>query len=56
MTDQKESIQDWPIWVDMSKRIISFQEVEGFKKLIFPTREEMLQFAIDRSSIGFSIQ
>ena len=56
MNIQNENVQEWAIWVDMSKRIISFQEVEGFNKLIFPTREEMLQFAIDRSSVGFSIQ
>jgi hypothetical protein len=56
MTDQKESIQEWPIWVDWYNRIISFQEVKGFEKLVYPTRDEMFQFAIDKSMSGFSIQ
>lgn len=44
------------IWVDWENRVISFSEESGFEKLMFPTHEEKLKFAIDRGNEDFGIQ
>lgn len=46
----------WSIWVDWEKRIISFRKAEGFEALRFANREEMLTFAVEKSTAGFGIQ
>ena len=56
MITEKENIDEWAIWVDWDKRVFSFQEAEGFDKIVDPTHDEMLRFAIDKSMSGFAIQ
>ena len=56
MVTEKENIDEWAIWVDWDKRVFSFQEAEGFDKIVYPTHDEMFRFAIDKSMSGFAIQ
>ena len=56
MITEKENIDEWAIWVDWDKRVFSFQEAEGFDKIVYPTHDEMFRFAIDKSMSGFAIQ
>lgn len=56
MITEKENIDEWPIWVHWEKQVISFQEADGFAKLVYPTHDEMFRFAIDKSMSGFAIQ
>ena len=44
------------VWVNWERRVISFTKEHGFEELVFPTHEEMLQFAIERGNEGFGIQ
>ena len=46
----------YSIWVNWEKRIISFDEAEGFQELQYKTHEEMFRFAIERGNEGFGIQ
>ena len=46
----------WSVWVDWSRRIVSFREVPGFERLDYPTHDEMFQFAIEKTMNGFAIQ
>ena len=56
MNREEEKKDSWPIWVDWNRRIVSFQEAEGFEKLVYPTHDEMFQFAIEKTMNGFAIQ
>lgn len=56
MKNERKEARPWLIWVDWEKRVISFQEAAGFEKLEYPSREEMLAFAIEKGSSGFAIQ
>lgn len=56
MAAEKEERKVFPIWVDWESRIVSFQKVDGFEKLEYPTHDEMFQFAIEKSMTGFAIQ
>lgn len=56
MIDEKETNEEWSIWVDWEKRIISFREAAGFDKLVFPTHDEMFRFAVDKTMSGFAMQ
>lgn len=56
MDEREEKRQEWPVWVNWERKIISFQEAAGFEKLVYPTHDEMFRFAIDKSMSGFSIQ
>ena len=56
MEREVENKDCWPIWVDWSRRIVSFQEAAGFEKLEYPTHDELFQFAIEKSMAGFAIQ
>lgn len=45
-----------PIWIDWENRIISFQHVDGYERLVYPTHDEMLAFAVERSMAGYAIR
>ena len=54
---EKEEDEDiYLLWVDWSRRIISFHEAEGFQRLAYDTHEEMLAFAVEKGYAGFAIQ
>ena len=44
------------VWVDWTRRIVSFHEVEGFQVLAYPTHEEMFAVVIEKGFAGFGIQ
>ena len=48
--------EKWPVWINWDRRIVSFEEVEGFERLEYPSHDEMFQFAIDKTMDGFAIQ
>lgn len=54
MEEEKTGV--WPVWINWDKKIVSFQEADGFDKLVYPTHDEMFRFAIDKSRSGFAIQ
>lgn len=54
--DKEKKSPVFLIWVDWGKRIISFHEAEGFERLEYGTREEMLAFAVAKGYAGFGIQ
>lgn len=54
--EEEEDKRAYSIWVDWEIRVISFQKVEGFEELQYPTHEEMFQFAIQKGNEGFGIQ
>ena len=56
MKREEETKDCFYIWVDWSRRIVSFQEASGFEKLEYPTHDEMFQFAIEKTMAGFAIQ
>ena len=56
MEREEETKDCFYIWVDWSRRIVSFQEASGFEKLEYPTHDEMFQFAIEKTMAGFAIQ
>ena len=44
------------IWVNWTRRIISFTAAEGFEEIRFQTHEEKFRFAIQKGNEGFAIQ
>lgn len=46
----------YSLWINWSKRVVSFQEAEGFVQLHYPTHEAMLRFAVAKGLDGFGIQ
>ncbi len=44
------------LWVDWEKRVISFNEKDGFEKLEYPTHKQMFEFAVEKGYAGFGIQ
>lgn len=58
MIDAMESEEEtaYSIWVDRKNRVVSFQKVDGFEELQYPTHKEMLAFAIEKGLAGFGIQ
>lgn len=56
MDQEKEEMEDWPIWINWDRKIVSFQEAKDFEKLVYPTHDEMFRFAIEKSMSGFAIQ
>ena len=44
------------IWINWSRRIVSFQEESGFEELQYPTYEEKLRFAVQKGFDGFLLQ
>lgn len=56
MVTEKEETEKWPVWINWDKRIVSFQEVEGFERLKYPSHDEMFRLAIDKTMDGFASQ
>lgn len=46
----------YSLWINWSRRIVSFQQADGFVELRYPTHDAMLRFAVDRGFDGFGIQ
>ena len=44
------------LWVDWSRRVVSFEKAEGFEELRYETHDEMFRFAIEKGNEGFGIQ
>ncbi len=38
----------YSLWIDWIRRIVSFQEVDGFEELHYETHQEMLNFAVGK--------
>lgn len=51
---KKETV--YSIWIDWSRRIVSFQRESGFEELHYPTYEEKLRFAVEKGFDGFLLQ
>ncbi len=56
MEKEEEEAQAYAVWVDWENKVISFAEVEGFERLVYPTHGEMFAFAIEKGFAGFGIQ
>lgn len=56
MEEELEIAEVCWLWVDWEHRVISFHQAPGFERLEYPTRREMLEFAMEKSRDGFSIQ
>ena len=54
--ENESELEVWPVWIDRERRIISFQEAEGFERLEYPTHDEMFRFVTDRIMEGYAIQ
>jgi len=48
--------EKWNVWVDWSRRVLSFHQVQGFHKWEFLTHEDRMEFALQKSREGFAIQ
>ena len=44
------------LWINWSRRIVSFQKEAGFEELQYPTYEEKLHFAVEKGFEGFLLQ
>ena len=44
------------IWINWSRRIVSFQKEAGFEELQYPTYEEKLHFAVEKGFEGLLLQ
>ena len=53
---KEEGEKVYSIWVNWTKRIISFEKEDGFQELQYKTHDEMLRFAIRKGNEGFGIQ
>ena len=47
---------NYSLWIDWIRRIVSFQEADGFEELQYETHQEMLNFAVGKGFDGFAIQ
>lgn len=54
--ENERELEVWLVWIDRERRIISFQEAEGFERLEYPTHDDMFRFAIERTMEGYAIQ
>ena len=56
MNTRTEEEKAYPIWIDYTDKIVSFQSVEGFERLHFSSQEEKLAFAIEKCCSGYRVQ
>lgn len=55
MEERTEKMQ-FDLWVNWERRVVSFSKENGFEKVTFPTHEEKMKYALERSNEGFKIQ
>lgn len=48
--------QSYRLWVQWEEKIISFHKEDGFEEIRFANRDELLQYAAEKSNSGYSIQ
>jgi len=53
---QWEQKPAYPIWIDHTKKIVSFKPAEGFERLDFSSKEEKIAFAVEKCSSGYRVQ
>ena len=51
-----EEEKTFSVWINWNDRIVSFEEVVGFKKVDFLDNEIKLQFVVEKGFDGFRIQ
>ena len=56
MSKEPEEKAGYPIWINHTDKIVSFQDAERFEIMYFSSHEEKLAFAIDKCSSGYRIQ
>lgn len=56
MNESSEEEKTYPIWIDHTDKIVSFQSVEGFERLCFSSQKEKLAFAMEKCSFGYRVQ
>ena len=56
MNKSSEEEKAYPIWIDHTDKIVSFQSVEGFEQLCFSSQAEKLAFAMEKCYAGYRIQ
>jgi len=54
--EKTEEEKAFPVWVNWDRRVISFQEAEGFEVIYFQTHGQMLDFAVSKGTEGFGLQ
>ena len=55
MVARKEE-QNRSAWIDREKKVVSFQQAEGFEEVEFSTHDEMFAFVIKQTESGYRIQ
>ena len=56
MNKSSEEEKAYPIWIDHTDKIVSFQSAEGFERLLFPSQEGKLAFAMEKCCSGYRVQ
>lgn len=56
MSEEVQTRPECVLWIDHINRIISFKKAEGFEAKVFPTREEKIVYAFQKSTSGYRIQ
>lgn len=56
MEATKETEKTYSAWIDRESRVVSFEKVEGYAQIQFPTHEEMFMFVIRQTEHGYRIQ
>lgn len=56
MKEEEERQKTCSAWINKEKAIVSFQEVDGFKEVIFSTHDEMFMLVVKLSQSGYRIQ
>ena len=56
MKEASEKEKAYPIWIDHTDKIVSFQSAEGFERLCFSSQKEKLAFAMEKCYSGYRIQ
>lgn len=44
------------LWINWTEQIVSFRKEDGYERLEFPSDEEKLEYAFEKTSNGFRIQ
>jgi hypothetical protein len=54
MTVNKE--KTFPVWINHTDKVVSFEKTDGFEILYFSSYKETIDFAIEKCSVGYRIQ
>jgi len=53
--EETDQPQDFIIWINKQAKIVTFQSMEGYERLTFPTQEEKLSYIYRLCEAGYRI-